>query len=438
MVAKILSTLAVATLVVLAGCTGFAPGQGNSPTADNTLADGGTEATADGGTEAMSEGGGAATTGVVQFYLSDERNAIGDFEHLNVTITKVGFQRADAEGDSEDNETETDEETPDRSTVTTTENATATTDSTTTTVDSTATSENATPTGSPTVTDESEDGEDESDDEEMEREDGEAGGWTEYDVESRTVDLTRLQGDNATLLSEFDVPEGSYSKVFVHVSEVEGTLENGESVNVKLPSEKLQLTKGFTVEANESVDFVFDITVFKAGNSGKYILKPVISESGTDVPIEDVDEERDDAERDDQQRDEEDRGNDEREDQGDEEREDRNRDARSSLNASFVGAVEPGSNATVRVTSNGSAVANATVYMDGEAVGVTGDGGELTFLVPADAEAVEVTVESGDAEAELEAEFEGREETEKTETDDTEDDENSGNGTDDGSTGQDQ
>jgi hypothetical protein len=55
---------------------------------------------------------------------------------------------------------------------------------------------------------------------------------------------------------------------------------------VKLPSGKLQVTTPFTIGPDTSVDFVFDITVKKAGNSRKYVLRPVVSESGTDVPID--------------------------------------------------------------------------------------------------------------------------------------------------------
>jgi hypothetical protein len=390
MVAKSLSTIAVATLVVLAGCSGFAPGAGDRPTAESPTADGGAEATP----------GDVTSTGVVQFYVSDEKNAIGDFEHLNVTIEKVGFQRAE-EDDEDEDEDEEETENATRTTEPTAVNETtmtttgASTGTPTANATSAATATATTPTNA-TVTEGPEETEPEED--ESEDDDDEAGGWTEYDVENRTVDLTRLQGDNATLLSAFDVPEGSYTKVFAHVSEIDGTLENGETVNVKLPSEKLQLTKGFSVEANESIDFVFDVTVFKAGNSGKYILKPVISESGTDVPIEDVGDDRDEDDRDDEER-------------GEEERDD-------ELTASFVGTIEPGANATVRVTANGSAATNATVYLDDEIVGTTGDAGEVTFGVPGDGEEIEVTIESGDAEAELEAEFESDED------DDGEDGEN--------------
>jgi hypothetical protein len=126
----------------------------------------------------------------------------------------------------------------------------------------------------------------EMDEEEDEADDAERSGWVTYDVDNRTIDLTEYQGANATLLQNLTVPNGTYDKVFVYVSGIDATLDSGESVNVKLPSSKLHVNKQFTVGNGESVDFVFDITVFKAGNSGKYILKPVVGQSGTDVPIE--------------------------------------------------------------------------------------------------------------------------------------------------------
>ncbi len=105
------------------------------------------------------------------------------------------------------------------------------------------------------------------------------------DVEDETVDLTELQGANASQLGSLDVPPGEYDAVFLYVSDVDGDLKEG-STDVKLPSGALKLTKGFSVGPNESVDFVFDITVRKAGASGMYIIQPVVSESGTDVPID--------------------------------------------------------------------------------------------------------------------------------------------------------
>jgi hypothetical protein len=380
--------VAVVAMVALAGCAGFAPGgsQEASPTGDSPETTDPAETTSP--TETTEDDDGStADSGVVRFYISDEENAIGDFEHLNVTITEVGFQAAGDTGDSTDDANETETEVPEGNETTTElpeDNETQTPED----------NETQTPGDETEVPDDENDPADDED---------ESGDWVEYDVDDRTFDLTQLQGANASLLEEFDVPEGAYNKVFVHVDEINGTLDNGESVNVKLPSEKLQITQSFTVEGNDSVDFVFDITVHKAGNSGKYILTPVISESGTDVPIEDVDEDREDEREDDS---EEETESEEREDDEREEEERDEREVETELNASFVGAVEPGANATIQVSANGSAVANATVLIEGNVIGETNQAGEVTILVPEDAAALEVVIESGDAETELSVELE--------------------------------
>lgn len=260
----------------------------------------------------------------LDFYLSDEENDIGDFDSLEVTITKIGVHRSGN--------------------------------------------------GS-----------------------GGGGEWIERKLNGTTADLTELQGANATLLDSFDVPSGEYDKVFVYVSAVNGTLTDGSSANVKLPSGKLQLTKPFTLSANSSVEFVFDITVVKAGNSGKYILKPVVGQSGTsdEVEIDKQDDEKDANE------------SDANETDADDETE------TADLNATFVGNVTTGANATVSVTQNGSAVANATVVVEQEIDGnettvelTTDANGTVSFAVDENATNVEVTVTTDDGEAELEREFE--------------------------------
>ncbi len=50
-------------------------------------------------------------TGTVNFYMSDEKNAIDDFQSLNVTVEVVSFKRADA-GDDDDDDTAEPTETP--------------------------------------------------------------------------------------------------------------------------------------------------------------------------------------------------------------------------------------------------------------------------------------------------------------------------------------
>lgn len=344
-----LLTLLTAVMLVLAGCAGSTGGDG-SPTTDGTTTP---DAELD---DSDTDSGGTTATGTVQFYVSDDPGQIDDFRHLNVTISQIGFQRADGgeemddegvENESEEetetpenetetpeNETETPEDTDDE---TTTEPVTTTTDTTTDggvavapqadnheneteedgEMDGNETEMPDDMDGNETESDDGMDGTESDEDGEMEEdEDGETegdegddsesrDGWVTYDVDSRTVDLTQLKGDNATLIDSPELPAGNYSKVFVYVSDINATLTDGSSVNVKLPSNKLQLNKGFTLEPNSTVSFVYDITVFKAGNSGKYILKPVISESGPDKRVDDVDDRSDEREGDEEQEEEE-------------------------------------------------------------------------------------------------------------------------------------
>lgn len=324
----------VVLLLVLAGCTGGVTS--GSPTAD------GSSQQDDKTPAGMSPSSG---TGQVAFYISDEPNAIDDFEHLNVTITKVGLHRVQTDGENES--------------VTTQQNG------------SNATIEAD--------------------------ENGENGVWQEYEVE-RTVDLTRLVGANASKLDVFDAPAGTYNKVFIYVDEINATTTSGEQVNVKLPSERLHINQEFTVGDGEEVNFVFDIAPHKAGKSGKYILKPVISESGPSekADISDVDER--DAEDDEEAAEEEDEAA---------ENDDRDADdgETAELSAEFTGPVTQGEEATVLVKTGEGPVSGANVTVNGEFIGQTGPAGEVSFSVPDSGDELEVTVTHGEAEVELEVEF---------------------------------
>jgi hypothetical protein len=105
----------------------------------------------------------------------------------------------------------------------------------------------------------------------------------EFKPDIQMVDLTNLQGNRAQEIWKGDVPEGEYNKVFLEVSQVSGILrDSGEEIEIKLPSGKLQVSKPFIVESGEVTSFVYDLTVVKAGQSGQYILKPQIGQSGAD------------------------------------------------------------------------------------------------------------------------------------------------------------
>ncbi len=286
---RAIATAVVATLVILAGCLG---GSAGGPGVGTTSPPTGTDVT-------TPTDGSSGETGAVHFYVSDEPNAIEDFDHLNVSISAVGLHRVDGGA------TETATPTP---------------------ANGTRTPANGTATPG-----------DEADAEEDETEggDGREGDaeWVEYEVNG-TVDLTELVGANATKLDVLEAPAGTYDEVFVYVEEIDAVLENGEAVNVKLPSEKLHIDKRFEVGDGESVEFVFDISVHKAGKSGKYILKPVVSQSGTDDEVE-IDESGG-----------EDDGNES--DEGEDERGDR--EEIGDVEAEFVGPADPGGEATVKVT----------------------------------------------------------------------------------------
>ena len=355
-----LLTLLTAAMLVLAGCAGSTGGDG-SPTTDGTTtpdAEPDDSDTDSGDTTAtgtvqfyVSDDPGQiddfrhlnVTISQIGFERAGGGEEMDDegMENESEEETETPENETETpenETETPENETETPEDTDDETTTepvttTTTEPVTTTTDTTTdggvAVAPQTDNHENETESdegmdgnetempddmdGNETESDDEMDGNDSDEDGEMEEdEDGETegdegddsesrDGWVTHDVDSRTVDLTQLKGDNATLIDSPELPAGNYSKVFVYVSDINATLTDGSSVNVKLPSNKLQLNKGFTLEPNGTVSFVYDITVFKAGNSGKYILKPVISESGPDKRVDDVDDRSDEREGDEEQ-----------------------------------------------------------------------------------------------------------------------------------------
>ncbi len=119
---------------------------------------------------------------------------------------------------------------------------------------------------------------------------GEPDGWQEFVLEPPVVvDLTLLPGLNAVEIWNGFLPEGQYSKVFIYVDDVTGILKNGEAVTTKLPSGKFHLSTPFAITADgPTIDFVYDVTAVKAGQSGKYILKPQLSQSGANQEFHEV------------------------------------------------------------------------------------------------------------------------------------------------------
>ncbi|MFW6057212.1 MAG: DUF4382 domain-containing protein, partial [Chloroflexota bacterium] len=97
------------------------------------------------------------------------------------------------------------------------------------------------------------------------------------------LNLAPLIDENAIALWQGNVPEGTYTKVFLYVDEVHGLLTSEEAIEIKLPSNKLHVNAPVTVadEAeDELTEYVFDVSVHRAGASGMYVLTPQVTESG--------------------------------------------------------------------------------------------------------------------------------------------------------------
>jgi hypothetical protein len=121
-------------------------------------------------------------------------------------------------------------------------------------------------------------------------------GWSEIDVnpsgKGRRIDLLELQNGVLADLGQTALPAGRYSQVRLVLAdnrEVAGANQlvlssTGEVVALDTPSAQqsgLKLKHAFEVEAGAEADLVLDFdacrSIVKAGNSGKYNLKPVVS-----------------------------------------------------------------------------------------------------------------------------------------------------------------
>jgi len=115
---------------------------------------------------------------------------------------------------------------------------------------------------------------------------GDSDQLVEFTPELSEVDLTQIKGDKTQEIWRGDIPEGEYTNITIEVSDVRGILkETGDEIEIKLPSQKLHISKHFIISADDLTTFTYDLTVVATGSeqSGiKYILKPQIDQSGAD------------------------------------------------------------------------------------------------------------------------------------------------------------
>ncbi|WP_254274121.1 DUF4382 domain-containing protein [Haloarcula marina] len=102
--------------------------------------------------------------------------------------------------------------------------------------------------------------------------------YVEFD-EPTEADLVNLQGEKSRLVGEESVDTGSYEYLQLDVTNVDGTLDGGESATVTTPGDApLKFNQSFEVRADERTHFVADFTPVQQGNGG-YIIRPVASET---------------------------------------------------------------------------------------------------------------------------------------------------------------
>jgi hypothetical protein len=122
-----------------------------------------------------------------------------------------------------------------------------------------------------------------------------------HESENQKINLLSLVGGNAAHLGEIEVPAGEISQIRLLLGEDNYIIQDGQRINLTTPSAqqsglKLKIDKPLSpgISYDLIIDFDASRSIVKAGNSGQYILKPVLrvvaEESatieGTILPLE--------------------------------------------------------------------------------------------------------------------------------------------------------
>jgi hypothetical protein len=122
-----------------------------------------------------------------------------------------------------------------------------------------------------------------------------------HESEDKKINLLSLVGGNEAHLGEIEVPAGEISQIRLLLGEDNFIIKDGQRINLTTPSAqqsglKLKIDKPLSpgIAYDLIIDFDASRSIVKAGNSGQYILKPVLrvvaEESatieGTILPLE--------------------------------------------------------------------------------------------------------------------------------------------------------
>jgi hypothetical protein len=122
-----------------------------------------------------------------------------------------------------------------------------------------------------------------------------------YESDEQKINLLSLTGGNSEYLGELEIPAGEISQIRLILGEDNYLVQGGNRLDLKTPSAqqsglKLKVDKPLNegIAYDLVIDFDASRSIVKAGNSGQYILKPVLrviaEESatieGTVLPLE--------------------------------------------------------------------------------------------------------------------------------------------------------
>ncbi|MFD2200141.1 DUF4382 domain-containing protein [Shivajiella indica] len=122
-----------------------------------------------------------------------------------------------------------------------------------------------------------------------------------YESQDQKINLLSLTGGTSEYLGEMEIPAGEISQIRLILGDDNYIMQGGERLDLKTPSAQqsgLKLKVDKPLNEGISYDLVIDFdasrSIVKAGNSGQYILKPVLrviaEESatieGTVLPLE--------------------------------------------------------------------------------------------------------------------------------------------------------
>lgn len=106
-----------------------------------------------------------------------------------------------------------------------------------------------------------------------------------YEVDDAEADLVELQDGNTQLVDEQELDVGDYEYLKIAVSNIEATLDDGSDADVSTPGDApLKFNQSFEIQEDARTVFTADFTPVKQGQSGGYVLQPVVD--GTMVAIE--------------------------------------------------------------------------------------------------------------------------------------------------------